>query len=115
MSLEAPPLCSWDHYYAVLEFLYRILSVPWPEGTQFTSWYRSPETNRRVGGHPQSQHLLGLALDSVSPGIPDGGRQLAYDVERAGLIAVSELTHLHTQAWPAGVASRLGWFPDEVG
>jgi hypothetical protein len=34
---------------------------------RLTSDYRSPETNRRVGGHPASLHVLGRAVDFSTP------------------------------------------------
>lgn len=37
-----------------------------------TSGYRSPAVNRRVGGSPTSQHMLGEAVDFIVPGMtPD--------------------------------------------
>jgi len=42
-----------------------------------TSWYRDAETNRRVGGHPRSRHMQGMATDFVIPGMT------GYQVARA--------------------------------
>jgi len=74
------------------------------EPFQVTSWYRSPSHNRRVGGDPDSQHLVGAALDVVTekPG------KLAAEFARFGWQAVNEGDHLHLQAWPAGIARRVG-------
>ncbi len=36
---------------------------------QPSSWYRSPELNKAIGGSPKSQHLTGLAVDFVVPGV----------------------------------------------
>lgn len=55
---------------------------------QITSGYRSPEVNRRVGGSPRSDHLLGLAADWVAPdfGTPSTiVRVLAAEVDKLGI------------------------------
>jgi Peptidase M15 len=79
-----------------------------------TSWWRDAARNADVGGGNQSQHLIGTALDLYGP---------ARDMELArgglasqGLVAMVHAvaggaTHLHVQAWPAGVAARAGIFP----
>lgn len=69
-----------------------------------SSWYRSPERNRFVGGHPESQHQLGTAIDVV------GVDRLAVkaDLQRAGWVVVDYDSHVHAQAWPAGVPRRAG-------
>jgi hypothetical protein len=36
---------------------------------QVTSWYRSPEVNRAVGGSATSDHMIGYAVDFRIPGI----------------------------------------------
>ena len=112
--IQPPPIQSQRHYWEVLRFVWGILSVGWPEGAWISSWYRTPEHNRRVGGHPESQHLAGLAIDVVLPGSDPGfNPQLAFDLERVGLVPVREPTHLHVQAFAAGVAARLGLIPYE--
>lgn len=73
-------------------------------GDYATSWWRDAATNRAVGGHPDSQHLLGLAFDIASPDLNDLYRRLAT----TGLVAVREATHVHVQAWPAGIARSTG-------
>jgi len=70
---------------------------------QATSWWRSPNENRDVGGFPESQHLLGLAVDLVL----DDKQRAVGELVDLGLTAVNEGTHVHVQYWPAGIASPL--------
>lgn len=69
-------------------------------GGRVTSYVRSPEKNRAVGGAPNSQHLYGLAADVV----PASGQrnQLTASLRAAGLIVIDEGNHLHIQRLPAG-------------
>lgn len=78
--------------------------------TVITSWWRSPLENRRVGGSPDSQHLVGLAFDVV-PG--KGSFQLAVNeasqrFTESGFVTVPESTHLHVQTFPAGLLRQAG-------
>jgi hypothetical protein len=83
--------------------------VEFGQPVTITSWWRSPEENRRVGGHESSQHLIGSALD-VAP--PDG--RLAEAFRRAGFTVIEYPTHLHVQTFPAGLARSSGLL-DAVG
>ncbi len=80
--------------------------------TVVTSWFRSVDQNRRVGGDPDSQHLFGLAFDIV-PG--KGTSRLAIN-EAAGRFAqfgftvVPDSTHVHVQVFPRGVLRAGGFF-----
>lgn len=85
-------------------FFSRLLRSGLPSDTRVTSWWRNPTRNAEVGGAPTSQHLLGLALDLIS-NRPD---EIVRAVRRSGLIVVPESDHVHVQAWPAGIASRIG-------
>ncbi len=78
-------------------------AAPVPFGVKVTSWWRGPSENRHVGGKPDSQHLLGLAIDLV----PVTGALLA-NLTQVGLLAFDDGDHIHVQAWPAGVARRAG-------
>ncbi len=78
--------------------------------TILTSWFRSPAENRAVGGDPDSQHLVGLALDVVP-----GKKSLQLAINEAsgrfsefGFIPVPASTHLHIQTFPAGILRRVG-------
>lgn len=73
-----------------------------------TSWYRDPEENIRVGGAPDSQHLLALAVDVV--GEEGDLIQFEANVRSLGLITVRYATHLHVQLLHAGVARPAGLF-----
>lgn len=66
---------------------------------RLTSWYRTVSHNRSVGGQPDSQHLLGMAVD-VSP-------QLPWLALPHPLVQVQEGDHTHIQLFPAGVATSL--------
>lgn len=68
-----------------------------------TSWWRSSEWNREVGGSDTSQHLIGAAFDVVAS---DYSRAAAA-FRGAGFRTVFEGDHLHVQVWPAGAASGL--------
>jgi len=70
-----------------------------------TSWWRSPAANLSVGGHPASQHLCGTAFDIAGPGTA----QAIPRLQAAGFIVIPYAgSHIHAQAWPAGVAERVG-------
>ena len=75
-----------------------------------TSWWRDETNNARVGGAPESQHLLGFAFD-VDPGDLRESAQIALRLRSAGLIAVVESDHVHAQLFPAGFLRSLGFFP----
>ena len=59
---------SW-HLIEALEDLRERIGKP----VRIISGYRCPEYNRRVGGAPRSQHLLGRAADVRVLGLPDFG------------------------------------------
>lgn len=69
-----------------------------------TSYWRDPAVNARVGGQPDSQHLIGLGIDLVTDNI----NEAASAMRARGLVVVPYPTHLHVQAWPAGIARRTG-------
>ncbi len=64
-----------------------------------SSWIRTDKRNRMVGGSPNSQHLLGLAMDLI-PDDWDDADDIVFDCHRLGLIAVVERNrnHIHVQA-----------------
>lgn len=73
------------------------------------SWYRSPETNARVGGDPCSQHLFAIAADLQTNELtglvvqiaPFFGLQ-AFPISR---------TAVHVQILDAGTLDRFGLCP----
>lgn len=75
-------------------------------GDVVTSWWRDPENNARVGGHPESQHLLGLAFDVATTSPP----LLAAALRRLGFTTVEAPRHVHVQTFSAGVLGRTGIF-----
>lgn len=70
---------------------------------RITSWFRTRADNLRVGGHPDSQHLLGFAVD-IAPKIP--ASQLRRWLTQ-GLVILEEGDHTHVQLYPAGQATDL--------
>lgn len=75
-------------------------------GDTVTSWWRSPEKNADVGGHAESQHLVGLAFDVSSLSPPDIARLL----RSVGFTTIEAARHVHAQAFQAGVLGRAGVF-----
>lgn len=101
MSIQPPPdrfVRAWRKQYE--EFIRRLKAaasvVP---GSTVTSWWRSPTHNRDVGGAIYSQHLLGFAVDVVSP----NPVRFANAVRSVGLVAIDEGDHVHVQAYPSGL------------
>jgi hypothetical protein len=101
MPVREPPRVFWA-YFPIGRFRIAV-NRSWRPGDAATSWFRSPRENAAVGGHPWSQHLVGLAADLVSP---EPGR-LAARLRAEGLVVVVEADHVHVQAWPAGTLERL--------
>lgn len=75
---------------------------------RLTSWWRDRATNSRVGGAPQSQHLVGLAFDFN--GTPSEREIVKSRARRAGFIVVDKPSHVHVQAFPAGALAPTGVF-----
>ncbi len=72
----------------------RRLACAWVEGeNEITSALRTPQENAVVGGAPNSQHLIGQAVDVVGPDLVE----LARSAGECGLVAVPTATHLHLQ------------------
>ncbi len=113
MSVVIPPqeilAVTFPHVIAFLNALGQgLIRTRGFEGLRASSWYRDRETNIRVGGHPDSQHLLGLALDVTGP--DDVRADFILRVREAGLIAVDEFSHAHVQLLRAGTARGEGFF-----
>src|SRR5262249_13687383 len=71
------------------------------QGTTWTSWWRSPADNLRVGGQPTSQHLKALAYDVSGPAAAAIAAKWAL---RGGSVVDERATknHVHLQVFPAG-------------
>lgn len=106
MAVQIPPLEVIVRTLPFLSaFLGRLGTTEVGPTLRLSSWYRDAATNRRVGGHPQSQHLLGLALDVV--GSRDELDAFLVQVRIAGLVGLDEGSHVHVQLLPAGRAGPL--------
>ncbi len=102
----------WGRWLSAATWALREIDADIGGETIITSWYRSPSQNRQVEGDPDSQHLVGLALDVV-PGKPS----LALAIQEAdarfaeaGFFPVPAQTHLHIQTFPAGLLRSAGVF-----
>lgn len=81
------------------DFLSRILTVCIAYHGSVTSWLRTFDRNQAVGGHRNSLHLVGLAVDLVLDNPALMPLALAF-AKRIGLYGVIEKDHLHLQAFP---------------
>lgn len=73
-------------------------------GDVVTSWWRDPQRNQEVGGHPESQHLVGLAFDVATVSPP----HLAMRFRSLGFTTVEAPRYVHVQTFAAGVLRRSG-------
>lgn len=113
MAVTLPPervlQRTLPHIIAMLGMLARALvQTPNFQTLRASSWWRDAETNRRVGGHPDSQHLLGLALDVTGPA--EVLQDFLIAARLQGLTALDERTHAHIQLFPAGTPRDAGLF-----
>ncbi len=111
MSVRIPPEPIIRELIAELVvFLTNLQRLRPGRSIRISSWWRDPVTNRRVGGHPQSQHLLGLAIDLVGE-----ERELGEIIRQVrefslGIEAIRQTSHVHIQWLPAGQAAATGLF-----
>lgn len=64
-----PVDCLKNCYY-ILGDIIMPLKERFPD-VEITSWYRSPEVNKAVGGAAKSAHMTGEAIDFNSPSTPN--------------------------------------------
>ncbi len=79
---------QWGMYYLNQRFA----------GMSVTSWGRSPDHNKAVGGRPDSQHVLWTAADVVwDPGTRPELSVLREEAAKAGLEVDREADHDHIE------------------
>lgn len=79
-----------------MEFLFKILYLSCRFNFSVTSWIRTPAHNKKVGGVPDSMHLLGLAVDVILDDWSET-EQFMKMCKRIGLQAIKEGDHIHVQ------------------
>ena len=102
MPAVQPPQQLWASGWKpwITDFLNRISRSGIPNGVTWTSWFRSPEENRRVGGHEWSNHLLALGADGEHRDLGELYRW-AERARAQGLVAVVELGPARgSENWP---------------
>ena len=92
---------EWAANMQIYEFADRVRTLCARHSCSVSSWGRTERRNKLVGGSPNSQHLLWLAMDIV-PDSWDDVDEIMFDAARLGLIAVEERSknHIHLQAMP---------------
>lgn len=108
--MTPPPRAFWSHPVLGPElraFHAKLAKLILPAGSRVSGWWRTPESNASSGGREYSQHLLGLAIDIVTP----NPRAVIDAASRLGLIAIYHNVgsgwHVHVQARPAGFVRQL--------
>jgi len=103
MPVEAPPFWTAE----IGDFVQRV-NAAWiaagAPAVRLTSWWRSRYRNAVVGGHPNSQHLTGLAIDVSRDA---AGSAFANAAAAYGLVPINEGDHWHIQRFPAGGGQGL--------
>lgn len=61
-----------------------------------TSWFRTPKRNKNKGGHPQSLHMIGYAMDIVLDDKNDTTEFMSM-CRRLNLRPIEEHDHIHVQ------------------
>lgn len=82
------------NFVKVSSLLTKILIIRKTHEFSVTSWIRTIERNKTVGGLPKSLHLSGLAVDVVLDSSEDK-EVFKEDCHSIGLYAYDEGDHLH--------------------
>lgn len=106
MPVVAPPFRTRD-----TEDFKRRLAIAWDAAGRprvpYTSYWRSAYDNARVGGHPNSQHLTGLAADVAIRGASEDVEAFIAAAGAAGLTVIDEGDHWHIQRYQASPGRGL--------
>lgn len=114
MALTAPPFRTPE----IADFERR-LRIAWEYAGRpaitYSSWWRSPYDNARVGGHPNSQHLTGLAVDIPSRRASAGTHKFIDLLGAVGLVVIDEGDHWHVQRFAVSPGRGLCCASEPVG
>ena len=80
----------------MIGFLLDVLIIAIRCGGSVTSWIRSVEHNKKVGGHPLSRHIFGEAVDLVFDTQKDKEEAIQQFL-RKGYHVLDEKDHVHVQ------------------
>jgi hypothetical protein len=82
-----------------LDFCIAILQLASVASFRVTSWWRSPSSNKAVGGHILSWHLVGMGVDLV-PDTEADRHLIKAHAPRLGFDYIDEGDHIHLE--PSG-------------
>ena len=100
----------WSRWLSAADSALREIDAEGIDDIIITSWFRSPFNNRAVNGNPDSQHLVGLALDVVpaKQNLSSSINEAAASFAEFGFVVVPASKHLHIQTFPAGLLRPAG-------